>query len=125
MVFYSLSSAVQQVEGNSPERRSSPGGPPQCDEEAETQDGAPPSQEVVLDVQEVNVDCPICQGSFPVDQIEMHAAYCDGAPADCPPEGGALPGQGPLRLPLASSAFVNLVFSDVPPHRPLVLPQCR
>ncbi|XP_078122247.1 uncharacterized protein uimc1 isoform X3 [Sander vitreus] len=24
------------------------------------------------------VDCPICQGSFPVMQIEMHAAYCDG-----------------------------------------------
>ncbi|XP_035522434.1 BRCA1-A complex subunit RAP80 isoform X3 [Morone saxatilis] len=27
---------------------------------------------------ETNVDCPICQGSFPVTEIEMHAAYCDG-----------------------------------------------
>ncbi|KAM6983456.1 LOW QUALITY PROTEIN: uncharacterized protein uimc1 [Tautogolabrus adspersus] len=25
-----------------------------------------------------SVDCPICQGSFPLSQIEMHAAYCDG-----------------------------------------------
>ncbi|XP_042354636.1 BRCA1-A complex subunit RAP80 isoform X3 [Plectropomus leopardus] len=27
---------------------------------------------------ETKVDCPICQGSFPVTEIEMHAAYCDG-----------------------------------------------
>ncbi|XP_074529071.1 uncharacterized protein uimc1 isoform X2 [Halichoeres trimaculatus] len=27
---------------------------------------------------ETSVDCPICQGSFPVTEIEMHAAYCDG-----------------------------------------------
>lgn len=27
---------------------------------------------------EASVDCPICQGSFPVSEIEMHAAYCDG-----------------------------------------------
>lgn len=27
---------------------------------------------------EANVDCPICQGSFPVTEIEIHAAYCDG-----------------------------------------------
>lgn len=59
-------------------------------------------QEVALDVQEVNVDCPICQGSFPVDQIEMHAAYCDGAPADSP-LGGAVPGQEMLWLPVVSS----------------------
>lgn len=25
-----------------------------------------------------SVDCPICQGSFPVTEIEIHAAYCDG-----------------------------------------------
>uniref|UniRef100_A0A1A8P778 BRCA1-A complex subunit RAP80 n=1 Tax=Nothobranchius pienaari TaxID=704102 RepID=A0A1A8P778_9TELE len=25
-----------------------------------------------------SVDCPICQASFPVSEIEMHAAYCDG-----------------------------------------------
>ncbi|KAM7374046.1 hypothetical protein PAMP_006723 [Pampus punctatissimus] len=25
-----------------------------------------------------DVDCPICQGSFPATEIEMHAAYCDG-----------------------------------------------
>lgn len=80
--------AVQQTEGNSPERRSSPRGSPPCDEE--TQDGASPSQEVAVDVQEASVDCPICQGSFPTGQIEMHAAYCDGASADSPP-GGAVP----------------------------------
>ncbi|MEQ2287531.1 hypothetical protein AMECASPLE_013554 [Ameca splendens] len=27
---------------------------------------------------ETSVDCPICQGSFPASEIEMHAAYCDG-----------------------------------------------
>ncbi|XP_040006701.1 neurofilament heavy polypeptide isoform X2 [Xiphias gladius] len=27
---------------------------------------------------ETNVDCPICQRSFPVTKIEVHAAYCDG-----------------------------------------------
>ncbi|KAM4726080.1 uncharacterized protein uimc1 isoform 2-T2 [Anableps anableps] len=27
---------------------------------------------------ETSVDCPICQGSFPVSEIEIHAAYCDG-----------------------------------------------
>ncbi|XP_069366083.1 BRCA1-A complex subunit RAP80 isoform X2 [Paralichthys olivaceus] len=27
---------------------------------------------------EASVDCPICQGSFPVTKIEWHAAYCDG-----------------------------------------------
>ncbi|XP_047199566.1 BRCA1-A complex subunit RAP80 isoform X2 [Hippoglossus stenolepis] len=32
---------------------------------------APPSPEAC-------VDCPICQGSFPVTKIEWHAAYCDG-----------------------------------------------
>ncbi|XP_070700231.1 neurofilament heavy polypeptide [Pempheris klunzingeri] len=29
-------------------------------------------------VPQSTVDCPICQGSFPVTKIEMHAAYCDG-----------------------------------------------
>lgn len=100
--FFNLS-AVRQAEGNSPERRSLPGESPTCDEEVETQDRPSPLQEVALDVQEVNMDCPICQGSFPVDQIEMHAAYCDGAPADSPP-GCAVPGQGLLCLPVVSSA---------------------
>ncbi|XP_040036842.2 uncharacterized protein uimc1 isoform X7 [Gasterosteus aculeatus] len=27
---------------------------------------------------ESKVDCPICQGSFPLTEIERHAAYCDG-----------------------------------------------
>ncbi|KAG7232248.1 hypothetical protein INR49_009530 [Caranx melampygus] len=27
---------------------------------------------------EAQVDCPICQGSFPATKIELHAAYCDG-----------------------------------------------
>lgn len=30
---------------------------------------------------ESSVQCPICQHAFPSDQIEMHAAFCDGAPA--------------------------------------------
>lgn len=25
-----------------------------------------------------SVDCPICQRSFPMAEIEVHAAYCDG-----------------------------------------------
>ncbi|XP_055358095.1 BRCA1-A complex subunit RAP80 [Betta splendens] len=25
-----------------------------------------------------HMDCPLCQGSFPVTEIEVHAAYCDG-----------------------------------------------
>lgn len=27
---------------------------------------------------ETHIGCPICQGSFPVTEIEVHAAYCDG-----------------------------------------------
>ncbi|XP_016521838.1 uncharacterized protein uimc1 isoform X1 [Poecilia formosa] len=27
---------------------------------------------------EASVDCPLCQGSFPASEIEIHAAYCDG-----------------------------------------------
>lgn len=27
---------------------------------------------------DTSVDCPICQASFPVSEIELHAAYCDG-----------------------------------------------
>lgn len=102
-LFFILPSAVRQTDRNSPEGRSSPGGPPPCDEEAERQDGASPSQEVVLDVQQASVDCPICQGSFSVGQIEMHAAYCDGAPVDSPP-GGGVPGEGPYFLPAVFSA---------------------
>ncbi len=33
---------------------------------------------VVPHIPEASVDCPICQGSFPVAEIELHAAYCDG-----------------------------------------------
>ncbi|XP_070838610.1 BRCA1-A complex subunit RAP80 [Chaetodon trifascialis] len=29
-------------------------------------------------IPEASVDCPICQASFSVTEIEMHAAYCDG-----------------------------------------------
>ncbi|XP_029303348.1 BRCA1-A complex subunit RAP80 isoform X3 [Cottoperca gobio] len=35
---------------------------------------------------DTKVDCPICQGSFPVTQIERHAAYCDGEVDDRRPE---------------------------------------
>lgn len=98
-----MPSAVEQTEGNSPKRKKSPGGPAPHAEEAETQDGASSSQEVVLDVQEASVDCPLCQGSYPVGQIEMHAAYCDGAPADSPPR-VAVPGEGPQLLAAAISA---------------------
>lgn len=27
---------------------------------------------------EPRVDCPICQRSYPMTEIEVHAAYCDG-----------------------------------------------
>eukprot|EP00064_Thunnus_orientalis_P017051 superscaffoldBa00003521_g17126 len=33
---------------------------------------------VVPQSTKTNVDCPICQRSFPATEIEMHAAYCDG-----------------------------------------------
>ncbi|KAI9527352.1 hypothetical protein NQZ68_030799 [Dissostichus eleginoides] len=36
----------------------------------ELEPAAPPSED--------RVDCPICQSSFPLTQIERHAAYCDG-----------------------------------------------
>ncbi|XP_034060077.1 BRCA1-A complex subunit RAP80 isoform X3 [Gymnodraco acuticeps] len=36
---------------------------------------------------EDRVDCPICQSSFPLTQIERHAAYCDGE------EGARKPGK--------------------------------
>lgn len=62
----------------------------------------PPEQEMAVDVQEASVDCPICQGSFPASQIEMHAAYCDGTPVDSHRrrEGGdSIPGKGPRLRP--------------------------
>ncbi|XP_032367531.1 neurofilament heavy polypeptide [Etheostoma spectabile] len=31
---------------------------------------------------QTEVDCPICQGSFPVTEIERHAAFCDGEVVD-------------------------------------------
>lgn len=33
---------------------------------------------VQTQIPQTSVDCPICQGSFPVTEIEIHAAYCDG-----------------------------------------------
>lgn len=33
---------------------------------------------VVCPARDASVDCPICQKSFPITQIEVHAAYCDG-----------------------------------------------
>ncbi|KPP70003.1 hypothetical protein Z043_111199 [Scleropages formosus] len=30
------------------------------------------------------MECPICMHAFPLEQIEMHAAYCDGSPEDLP-----------------------------------------
>lgn len=36
------------------------------------------SPELDLPVRETSVDCPICQRSFPITEIEVHAAYCDG-----------------------------------------------
>lgn len=35
---------------------------------------------------EDRVDCPICQSSFPLTQIERHAAYCDGEEGARKPE---------------------------------------
>lgn len=33
---------------------------------------------VMRPARETSVDCPICQRSFPITEIEVHAAYCDG-----------------------------------------------
>lgn len=41
-----------------------------------------------------DVDCPICQGSFPASEIELHAAYCDGEVAIVDERG-----VGPVCLP--------------------------
>lgn len=55
----------------------------------ETEEGGPQRSEspkleaaVVPHSPEASVDCPICQASFPVCEIEMHAAYCDGEVAE-------------------------------------------
>uniref|UniRef100_UPI0037E840C5 BRCA1-A complex subunit RAP80 n=1 Tax=Semicossyphus pulcher TaxID=241346 RepID=UPI0037E840C5 len=37
-----------------------------------------PELELATRSPQTKVDCPICQGSFPATEIEMHAAYCDG-----------------------------------------------
>lgn len=46
---------------------------------------------------DTSVDCPICQASFPVDEIELHAAYCDGEVAvvgERRPDGDCIQGDG-------------------------------
>ncbi|KAL6098400.1 uimc1 [Pungitius sinensis] len=54
---------VEETKGRRLQRSASP--------ELEAAAGLPPSPES-------KVDCPICQGSFPLTEIERHAAYCDG-----------------------------------------------
>lgn len=38
----------------------------------------PTSPELDLPVRGSSVDCPMCLRSFPMTEIEVHAAYCDG-----------------------------------------------
>lgn len=83
------------MEGNIPGRSSQLGGQHVNEEEVEEERADPeveetkapglqrstsPELEPAIDpeIPENSVDCPICQGSFPVTEIEMHAAYCDG-----------------------------------------------
>ncbi|XP_070773706.1 BRCA1-A complex subunit RAP80 [Enoplosus armatus] len=80
---------------NIPVSSSDVGGQDVRKEEAEKEGGGPDVEEIndrglqrstspelepaaVPQSPEANVDCPICQGSFPATEIEMHAAYCDG-----------------------------------------------
>nr|XP_046267759.1 BRCA1-A complex subunit RAP80 isoform X8 [Scatophagus argus] len=84
-----------QMKGNIPVRSSDVGGQHERQEEVEEgiedpdveekrdqglQSSTAPELEpaVVPQMLKSSVDCPICQGSFPVTEIEMHAAYCDG-----------------------------------------------
>lgn len=85
----------RQTEGNTPGRSSQLGGHVGNDQEVEedwvelaaeeTKDrgvhrSTTPELELVSNPQiaDTSMDCPICQGSFPLTEIEIHAAYCDG-----------------------------------------------
>ncbi|XP_051256350.1 BRCA1-A complex subunit RAP80 [Dicentrarchus labrax] len=85
----------RKTKGNIPVVSSDGGGPTMRKEEVEEDVGDPDVEEIkeqrlqrstspeleqaaASQSSETNVDCPICQGSFPVTEIEMHAAYCDG-----------------------------------------------
>lgn len=47
---------------------------------------------VAPQIPETSVDCPICQASFSVTEIEMHAAYCDGEVEQRRPEADCFQG---------------------------------
>ncbi|XP_030294348.1 uncharacterized protein uimc1 isoform X2 [Sparus aurata] len=88
--------ADTKTKGNVPVRSSDVGGNVRKEVEEQMEDGGDPDVEEIKDRglqrstspelepagaprgPETSVDCPICQGSFPVTEIEMHAAYCDG-----------------------------------------------
>uniref|UniRef100_A0A3Q3XF02 UBZ4-type domain-containing protein n=1 Tax=Mola mola TaxID=94237 RepID=A0A3Q3XF02_MOLML len=86
---------LQETEGNTPGRSSQLGGQVGNDQEVEEdwmelgaeetkdrglQRSTSPELELLSNPQipDTSVDCPICQGSFPLTEIEIHAAYCDG-----------------------------------------------
>ncbi|XP_055004565.1 BRCA1-A complex subunit RAP80 isoform X2 [Boleophthalmus pectinirostris] len=59
---------------------------PSCDSQSREEPGPQRSESPDLDSDlapgpEGPVQCPICQRAFPSDQIEMHAAFCDGEPS--------------------------------------------
>ncbi|XP_073335854.1 uncharacterized protein uimc1 [Pagrus major] len=92
----------RKMKGNIPVRSSDDGG--NVGQEEVEEDGGDPDVEEIKDrglqrssspelepavvprSPKTSVDCPICQGSFPVTEIEMHAAYCDGEAEERRPE---------------------------------------
>lgn len=102
--------ADTKTKGNVPVRSSDVGGNVRKEVEEQMEDGGDPDVEEIKDrglqrsmspelepagaprSPETSVDCPICQGSFPVTEIEMHAAYCDGDVDERRPEADCFQG---------------------------------
>lgn len=72
----------EEEEGAEPDAARDPG---------ETGDGGQlrsTSPELDLPVRGSSVDCPMCLRSFPMAEIEVHAAYCDGEDTSTSHQGG-------------------------------------
>uniref|UniRef100_A0A8C6TCG5 Ubiquitin interaction motif-containing protein 1 n=1 Tax=Neogobius melanostomus TaxID=47308 RepID=A0A8C6TCG5_9GOBI len=54
--------------------------------------------------EESSVQCPLCQRVFPSDQIEMHAAFCDGGPEAAGDKASSKPRRKRLRRGEAENA---------------------
>lgn len=77
--------AQMEVAGAEAERRDAEEGREEVLQVSDSPDPAPTAAS-----QDRNVECPICQGSFPMTEIEMHAAYCDGERGAADEEGSVV-----------------------------------